>query len=190
MKEIFEIIADILRFLNLNVIIGIPFTIVFFLLIKRLWKHYDDSVAFQIIRYFLISCALIACIIFIIPFFNIYGIENEAYNFFKRAEGWYFYSYLTLMLFHLFIPLFLFFNKIGGNKIWLLLISLGMNIGMIFESFVIFVTSIHRDYVPGNLIPVEFPWRELNAMICGIIFGIVVFVISEVVKKVKRKSVG
>jgi Ni/Fe-hydrogenase subunit HybB-like protein len=48
------------------------------------------------------------------------------------------------------IPQLFWFRKIRRNWIWLLMVSLSINIGMWLERFNIVITSLNKDYLPSN----------------------------------------
>ncbi|MGD1845087.1 MAG: NrfD/PsrC family molybdoenzyme membrane anchor subunit [Salibacteraceae bacterium] len=78
------------------------------------------------------------------------GVEYEGYAFFNRVTGEYWWSYWAMMTCNVITPQLFWFEKIRTNLITAFLLSIVVNIGMWFERFVIIVTSLHRDYIPGN----------------------------------------
>ena len=61
----------------------------------------------------------------------------------------YWWAYWAMMFCNVIVPQFFWF-KPCRQKAWLVLILvMGPNIGMWFERFVIIVTSLHRDFMPG-----------------------------------------
>jgi molybdopterin-containing oxidoreductase family membrane subunit len=77
------------------------------------------------------------------------GVEYEAYAFINRFSGPYSWSYWMMMTCNVISPQLFWFKKIRTNLAATFVLSIVVNIGMWFERFVIIVTSIHRDYVPG-----------------------------------------
>lgn len=66
----------------------------------------------------------------------------------KEAPYW--WAYWAMMFGNVIIPQLFWFKAIRKN-VWLVwIICMGPNIGMWFERFVIIVTSIHRDFLPGS----------------------------------------
>jgi molybdopterin-containing oxidoreductase family membrane subunit len=62
--------------------------------------------------------------------------------------GW---SYWLLILLNIAIPLTtLWSRKLRTNVTYLFIVSIIINTGMWFERFVIFVTSLYRDYLPSS----------------------------------------
>ena len=78
------------------------------------------------------------------------GVEAEQYVFINRAFGPYAWAYWTMIICNVVIPQ-IFWSKAARNSIPILfVVSITTNIGMWFERFVITVTSLHRDYIPGS----------------------------------------
>jgi molybdopterin-containing oxidoreductase family membrane subunit len=78
------------------------------------------------------------------------GVEFEQYAFLNRATGPYWWAYWSMMTCNVITPLVFFIEKVRKSIIASFIISIFVNIGMWFERFVIIVTSLHRDYIPGN----------------------------------------
>jgi molybdopterin-containing oxidoreductase family membrane subunit len=68
----------------------------------------------------------------------------------NRAFGPYWYMYWTLIFCNGLVPQMLWIKKIRLNVGILFLISFIVNIGMWLESYVIIVTSLHRDFLPSS----------------------------------------
>ena len=78
------------------------------------------------------------------------GVEYEGYAFLNRATGPYWWSYWAMMTCNVISPQLFWFKKIRTSLVATFVLSIVVNIGMWFERFVIIVTSLHRDYIPGN----------------------------------------
>ncbi len=74
----------------------------------------------------------------------------EVFMLLNRMFGPYWWSYWALMLCNIAIPQLLWSRWIRGNVFALFFISIVINIGMWLERFVIVITSLHRDYIPGS----------------------------------------
>jgi Ni/Fe-hydrogenase subunit HybB-like protein len=75
----------------------------------------------------------------------------EAFMFWNRAFGPMGWSYWTLIVCNLAIPLTtLWSRKLRTSISFMFFISIVVNIGMWFERFVIIVTSLYRDYLPSS----------------------------------------
>ncbi len=78
------------------------------------------------------------------------GNEYEQYAFLNRAFGPYAWAYWIMVTCNVLLPQVLWFPKMRVNPWVLFAISIGINIGMWFERFVIIVTSLHRDFLPSS----------------------------------------
>jgi len=74
----------------------------------------------------------------------------EIFMLFNRMFGPYWWSYWALMLCNIAIPQLLWSRWVRGNVYMLFFISIVINIGMWLERFVIVITSLHRDFIPGS----------------------------------------
>jgi Ni/Fe-hydrogenase subunit HybB-like protein len=79
------------------------------------------------------------------------GNEYEMFTFFKnRITGDYALQFWGMIVLNAFIPQLFWFRKIRRNWIWLLIVSLSINVGMWLERFNIVITSLSKDYLPSN----------------------------------------
>ncbi|MBN4049611.1 polysulfide reductase NrfD [Bacteroidales bacterium AH-315-N07] len=78
------------------------------------------------------------------------GNEYELYAFVNRATGPYWWAYWTMMTCNVISPQLFWIKKLRRSVLFTFLLSFVINIGMWFERFVIFVTSLHRDYLPSS----------------------------------------
>lgn len=77
--------------------------------------------------------------------------EYERYMYLNRAwEGPYWWSYTLLILCNILIPQALWSSRVRMNIAAVFVISIIVNIGMWLERFVIVITSLHRDFLPGS----------------------------------------
>jgi molybdopterin-containing oxidoreductase family membrane subunit len=84
------------------------------------------------------------------------GVEYESYAFINRFSGPLAWSYWCMMTCNVISPQLFWFKKLRTSLSFTFFMSIIVNIGMWFERFVIIVTSIHRDYIPGA-------WGEFKA---------------------------
>ena len=85
----------------------------------------------------------------------------ERYAFYNRAFGPYAWAYWTMVTCNCIIPQLFWFRSIRRNIVIMFIISIGVNIGMWFERFNIFIISLHQDFLPTNWIyytPTFFDW--------------------------------
>ncbi len=74
----------------------------------------------------------------------------EVFMLLNRMFGPYWWSYWSLMLCNIAIPQLLWIPWVRRNVYMLFFISIVINIGMWLERFVIVITSLHADYIPGS----------------------------------------
>lgn len=78
------------------------------------------------------------------------GNPYEWYAFKNRAIGPYWWAYWTMMTCNVISPQLFWFKKLRRNLWITFVLSIVINTGMWFERFVIFVTSLHRDFLPSS----------------------------------------
>ncbi len=79
------------------------------------------------------------------------GNEYEIFTFFKnRITGDYASEFWGMILCNALIPQLFWFRKVRRNWIWLLFVSLSINIGMWLERYNIVITSLSKDFLPSN----------------------------------------
>ncbi len=183
----YDALLSITRFIDQFIIDRIHYTILFIILIAKIRKSIDKEGALQVLRFMMLGYSMLMVIELILPFISVLNIKNEAWKFLQSTNGWYFYSYLFMMLFKCFLPLILFSNKLASKTGILLFVGVLMNFGMIFESFVITVTSIHRDYPDMSDALFFVSMMILSAIICGIYSSAIAFSISWFYTKIKKR---
>jgi molybdopterin-containing oxidoreductase family membrane subunit len=85
-------------------------------------------------------------------FFNAWYGRNvyERYAFLNRATGPYAWCFWTMVFGNVVAPQLLWFGRVRRHVPALFALSIGVNVGMWFERFVIIVTSLHRSYLPSS----------------------------------------
>jgi Ni/Fe-hydrogenase subunit HybB-like protein len=79
------------------------------------------------------------------------GNEYEMFTFFRnRATGEYTMQFWGMIVCNALIPQLFWYKKVRRNWIWLLIVSIFINIGMWLERFNIVITSLNKDYLPSN----------------------------------------
>ncbi len=78
------------------------------------------------------------------------GNPYERYAFINRAFGPYAWAYWTMITCNVISPQFFWFKSLRRSIPVMFILSITTNIGMWFERFVIIVTSLHRDFLPGS----------------------------------------
>ncbi|MFU8858827.1 MAG: NrfD/PsrC family molybdoenzyme membrane anchor subunit [Cyclonatronaceae bacterium] len=77
------------------------------------------------------------------------GVEYEKFAFINRAMGPYAWAYWLMFLCNVFSPQFFWSKKMRRSVTASFILSIVVNIGMWFERFVITVTSLAQDFLPG-----------------------------------------
>jgi molybdopterin-containing oxidoreductase family membrane subunit len=85
---------------------------------------------------------------------------GERFHFSNRVYGPYWWAAVLMYGNNVFVPQLLWFKKIRRNLAAVFVISILINIGMWFERYVIFVVSLHRDFLPSSWGLYEFQWVD------------------------------
>src|SRR5665213_2672618 len=85
---------------------------------------------------------------FIIAWYS--GNQYEAFTFWNRAFGPYWWAAWSMYTCNVFIPQLYWFQGMRRNLWVMFVISITTNIGMWFERFVIIATSLTRDFLPSS----------------------------------------
>ncbi|WP_330441565.1 hypothetical protein [Flavobacterium sp. C4GT6] len=121
------------------------FIVIAIVLYKSIFKRddiYTKSINF--LRWIIVCYSVMGLLSYLL----LLVFPNEDYALINRATGTYWWSYLLMSTGHLLIPLLLLNKKLGRSIYFLLFLGIMMNIGRLFERFVILTTSLHRDYLP------------------------------------------
>jgi molybdopterin-containing oxidoreductase family membrane subunit len=95
-----------------------------------------------------------------ISWYSANDFEWEAFRY--RAWGDYAWGFWIMIICNSLIPLLFFIKKIRTSTLWLLGISLLVNLGMWFERFIIITTSLARDFDPYNWGLYKPTWVDLS----------------------------
>lgn len=84
-------------------------------------------------------------------FFAVYaGSTWEEFMFKNRTLGPYGWSYWALLLCNFLVPQALWLKRFRDNQVVIFVVCMFINVGMWLERFVIIVSSLNRDYLPGS----------------------------------------
>lgn len=78
------------------------------------------------------------------------GSIYEAFAFKNRMMGPYWWAYWLMMTCNVVVPQAFWSKWVRNNLMLVWVLSILVNVGMWFERFVIFVISLHRDFLPAN----------------------------------------
>ena len=96
-----------------------------------------------------------------------------------------------MLLGNLVLPFTLFFKKLRTKVGYLIFVSFAMKSGTYFEKFVIFITSLHRDYLPSSYTIFHddiYYYILLGLIIQGCVLAIILLGYFEIRKAFKIKS--
>jgi len=78
------------------------------------------------------------------------GVEYESFIFKARAFGHYAWAYWLMFSCNVFVPQIFWWKSMRKNIKVMFIVSLLVNVGMWFERFVIAITSLSQDFLPGS----------------------------------------
>ncbi len=170
-----------MTFIEDNLIRGIFVSVLLIILAKYFFHNRINTlISVKVIKWIIIIYASINLISII---FSLFAEHSDIHIFSERATGAYWWAYWLMLIMNCVFPLLL-LNKKFGNKIhFLFFTALLMNIGWLFESFIIHITSIHRDYMPNEYNPYLPNKSETLILIKGFLLGSVLLLIENIVIK-------
>lgn len=121
---------------------------------------------------------LIYAVLNIANYIAVYFSPTEMDSFMGRAGGVYSFAYYLMFVSNTVLPLLLFFKRVGRNKYLLLILSVLMNVGWIFDLLIIYSTDMHRDNTTTRH-SFNFLWFML---LNGIFIGSVIYAIGRAFK--------
>jgi molybdopterin-containing oxidoreductase family membrane subunit len=101
------------------------------------------------------------------------GNPYEQFAFLNRMMGPYAFGYWLMVGCNVLAPQLFWFRKVRQSIPWLLVIAVLVNVGMWFERFVIVITSLSRDFLPGSWDPYIPTWVDYGTLIGS--FGLFFF---------------
>ncbi len=181
-----EYIDHFLSLYNEYCIQGIFISVLVVLLTQKIFKdRIDIKLTIAITKWGIISYSIMSIGALIISL--VLSAEAQL-QYLGRMTGPYWWAYWWMLVLSSIVPLLLLFKKIGRKKRYLLIISLLMNFGWLYESFIIHGTSIHRDFI-GNGGRAFLPFdRELDVIYRGISIGMFVLLIGNIPRILKTKK--
>jgi Ni/Fe-hydrogenase subunit HybB-like protein len=134
---------------------GFAMVMTLMVLIRKIYKltNYITDNHMDAIARILIFISLIMGLAYLTEIFIAWysGNEYEMFTFFRnRITGDYELQFWGMIVCNALIPQLFWFRKVRRNWIWLLVVSLSINIGMWLERYNIVVTSLSKDFLPSN----------------------------------------
>ena len=169
----------IISLIDNHLIRGIFIGVLFIVLVRKFFKKLDTEIAISIIKWLLIIYSTGVVLSYLLLF--LFSDSSDHSNFLNRLTGRYRFAY-WLMLAASILPLILVFKKVNNKIYFVLILTILMNFGWLFESFVIHVTSMHGDYSNQVGYHDYFPFNhELIIILKGLILGIITLVIGHLI---------
>ena len=182
-----ELYHRIIEIVQANLIYCLIPIILTLILVNRFFKErFETRKSLNLFRWIIIIYSIITWTFYLFGMF----MNPEKYAFIDRATRPYKVAYWIMFLCALIFPFTLFYKKLASKFWYVLLVAFGMKIGFYFERYVIFVTSLHRDYFPSSE---SSEFTSLPNFGIGLIFlqGIIIAFLSLGIFKItkRRKTV-
>lgn len=173
-----ELFIELLSFIDDHFIDGIFVSVLLIVIVRKFLKSIKTKTALEILSYLMVFYSLLSIIyLFLIL---VVKVDSGLYtSFINRATGFYKLTYIAMLLTHSFLPLLLLFKKFRNKLYLVFFIALFMNLGWLFESFLIHLTTIHRDYEGDRNAFLPFD-RELIIFGKGFLLGIATLIIGNI----------
>lgn len=171
-----DFLTKFIIFIEDNLIRGIFICVLLIILVKHFFQKINTHLSLKIIKWIIIIYSSLNLISIILSLFDRHSDINI---FSERATGAYWWAHWLMLIMSTVFPLLLLNKKLGNKIYFLFFIALLMNIGWLFESFVIHVTNIHRDYIPENYNPYLPNNTEVLILIKGFLLGLIFLLIEN-----------
>lgn len=175
----------IIQIIDANLIHCLIPIILTLIIVNYLFKErFETRKSLNVFRWLIIIYSIITWTFYLLGMY----INPEKYAFIERATGPYKIAFWIMFLCALLFPLSLFYKKLALKFWYVLLVAFGMKIGYYFELYVIFATSLDRDYLPSSH---NSEFNNLFNLGIGLIFiqGITIAILSlgifETIKRIK-----
>jgi len=167
---------DVINFIGHYVIKGIFISVLVIIVSRKLFKgKINIQNAVNIIACILVGYAMLSLLYYLIYFILHWHGDTYTTAFWARATGTYWFAYWLMLVSNIIMPLLLLFKKLRLKIYVVFMLSVIVNIGWLFESLVIHVTGIHRNYSPG--LSVFLPYnQEFITILNGLLLGVGVMV--------------
>ena len=183
-----ETFFSITRIIDTNIFLCFIPMLISIWLAKVLFKNrFETNKALNVVSWIIIIYTIITGIVYL------YGLLfiREGYSFINRATGPYWFAYWMMLLGNLVLPFTLLFKKLRTKVEYLIFVSFALKSGTYFEKFVIFITSLHRDYLPSSYTILHddiYYYILLGLIIQGCVQAIILLGYFEIKKVIKNKK--
>ena len=183
-----ETFFSITRIIDTNIFLCFIPMLICIWLAKILFKNrFETNKALNLVSWIIITYTTITGMVYLYELL----FTKEGYAFTNRATGPYWFAYWMMLLGNLVLPFTLFFKKLRTKVGYLIFVSFAMKSGTYFEKFVIFITSLHRDYLPSSYTILHddiYYYILLGLIIQGCVLAIILLGYFEIRKAFKIKS--
>ena len=185
------LLAEIVGLISNYLIKGIFISVLVIICSRKIFKkNFDTRNAITIVRWILLCYSILALVYFLLCVLLPTDLNTYSSYFRERATGPYSFAFWTMQL-TAFLPLVLFFKNLSNKIYMILMLAILVNIGWLFESFVIHLTIMRRDYsgeTGGFKAYLPFN-KELMIVLQGLVLGVLTFIVgnSPLFKKKERR---
>ena len=138
---------QILRLIDVNVIqCLIPIILTLFVTEKLFKNKFQTKEGLQVVVWIIITFTALE----IIRFLSGIIFYPEEMNFLGRGKGPYKFTYWFMLVCTFLLPFSLFHKRLCAKYGYVILVSFLMKAGTFFEKFVIWMTALHRNYLPDK----------------------------------------
>jgi hypothetical protein len=181
-----EDLLSIVRILADNLTKGMLASILTVLVICRIFRKVSLKQSLAPLRWFILFYAIMAILSIV------YSYITVKFNF-DRATGPYWWSYWLMFTCTCVLPFLLLHKKFKHNIAFMLILSIIINLGWLFELYVILVTSLHRDYLPSSWPDGNYIWGTLYIFgvlaLQGILVGLLSILIGYLVNRLTKNNI-
>ncbi len=181
-----ESFLDYYKLLNNIFINGLPFGVFILIVSKTFFKNLETTKTSKWISWLILGFT----VIYLIGSLQLVVFDRETLStVISKATGTYSWAFWIMTIGHLFLPLLLLKKSYRTKLIPVFLVALTMNIGWLMESFIIHITSLHREYYEGSigLLPTN---NELLRICSGIVICLILLTIENLRKKPSEQVRG
>ena len=168
-----ETFSELLHVYHQYLISGIFISVLFIMLVKSLGKgRIVTGLSTQVVRW----------VILVYAFLALGDLLLNGYRL-PTIQGPFIWLFHLIPLFKSVLPLCLLINRLRANLYVLLIVSVLMNFAWLFESFIIHVTSLHRDYTSVTWLYFLPNSREQMILFRGLFLGVFSVLLEWSVRK-------
>ena len=175
-----ETFFHFLKFIDNHLLKGIFISVLILILFRKYFKKIDTVTSFKILKYLLVSYSILS-LTFILTSFFVKDYTNPMLLFINRLTNPYKTIVGLMLILHVCLPLFLLSKWLSKKTSFILTISFLINLEWLFNSYVVHIITMHREYVTGkpfssNFLPFQ---HELIILLEGFLLGLVLLFLGN-----------